>query len=154
MTNYYTGGLPQGTSIVSELDPEHTYRLPPSKTMCFPFRMRRYYQQLVMDLADTTPFENCFIPVIRVWPSKVPVGPSMTGAPNTAINTVNLGPNGFLYNFYLIDEVEEAKRKEASLCQWIRPNVTYWMNVQNLQNKESFFWLRYTFYGPDIVHTE
>lgn len=154
MTKYYAGYLPQGATIVTELEKEHMYVLPPSRTLCFPFKMRRYYNQLVIDAADTTPFESCFIPVIRCWPSEEAAGQSITSQPLASQGTVNLGPNGVKWNFWLLDLVDVSSLEESDINRWIDPNKTYWMNVQNLQNKASFFWLRFTFYGPGGTHVE
>ncbi len=154
MTSYYSGYLPQGASIVSELEPEHRYIIGPSKTLCFPFKMRRYYNQLVVDMADTTPFESCFIPVIRCWPSKEAAGMSMTSQVRASQATVNLGPNGMTWGFWLLDLIDSPEIKEADISTWIEQGTTYWMNVQNLQNKPSYFYLRFTFYGVGITFIE
>lgn len=154
MDTRYQGLLPQGARVINELNDEHTYELPPSMTYCFPFRMRRYYQQLIVDVADTTPFESCFVPVIRSWASEVPVGMSMTAQPLASQGTVNPGPDGVTWNFFLIDMVESSNLIDASIRRWIDPGKTYWMNIQNMQNKKSFFWLRFTFHGVGITHVE
>jgi hypothetical protein len=154
MSTYYSGGLPQGSKIVTTLEKEHYYVLPPSTTLCFPFKMRRYYNQVVVDAADTTPFESCFVPVIRCWPSREPVGISMTAAPVSSQGTINLGPNGCKWNFWVLDQADENNLQEADLYQWIYQNDTYWFMVQNLQNKQAFFFLRFTFHGNGITHVE
>jgi hypothetical protein len=151
---YYSGNLPQGASIAGDLDPRHYYTVGPSKTLCFPFKMRRYYQQLVIDAADTTPFESCFIPVIRCWASREAAGISMSALPNTGLSTVNIGPNGCLWNFYLFDVVSNNQIKESFIRIPIRNDETYWFMVQNLQNKPANFFLRFTFHGNGITHVE
>jgi len=154
MPTYFAGRLPQGSSIVTELNPEHTYMLPASRTLCFPFTMRRYYQQLVIDIADITPFESCFIPVIRCWPSTEASGESMTAQPLASQATVNLGPYGAKWNFHLLDQIDPDGRQPADISKLIKFGETYWMNVQNLQNKTSYFFLRFTFYGAGITYVE
>lgn len=154
MLDYYQGGLPQGAQIRSELDPEHTYEIPGSTILCFPFKMRRHYQQVVIDAADTTRFESCFIPVLRAWPSKEAAGMSITSSPNSALTSVNLGPNGCRWNFWLLDVVAKNDLKEADIYQWINDGTTYWFNIQNLQNKPANFWLRFTFHGAGITFVE
>ena len=154
MSTYYAGGLPQGSSIVTELEPQHYYTIGPSRMQCFPFKMRRYYNQLVIDAADTTPFESCFIPVIRCWASKEAAGPSMTASPNSNLATVNVGPNGVKWNFWVIGAANPDELEESYINAPIDTTSTYWFNVQNLQNKSANFFLRFTFHGNGIKHVE
>jgi hypothetical protein len=154
MSTYYAGNLPQGSSIVYELNPEYTYIANPSRTLCFPFKMRRNYQQLVVELADTTPFENCFIPVVRAWPSTEASGISLTASPRYIQNTINLPPTGVKYNFWLSNEVNQEDLVPASINHAIYFGQQYWMNVQNLQNKTSYFYCKFTFYGKGIEYSQ
>ena len=154
MSKYYSGYLPQGASIVTELEKEHTYAIEPSATLCFPFKMRRYYNQVVIDLADMNPFESCFIPALRCWPSIEAAGTSITAQPLASRGDIVLGPNGTKWNFWLLDLIDISSLEPADINRWIEPDKIYWMNVQNLHNRPGTFWLRYTFYGTDISHVE
>lgn len=154
MPVYFSDQLPQGSSIVSTLNSDHSYTLPASRTLCFPFTMRRYYSQVIIDIADITPFENCFVPSVRCWASTVAAGQSMTADPNSALATVNPGPNGATWNFWLTDQVKTKDIRLADINRAISNGTVYWMNVQNLQNKDSFFFLRFTFHGTDLIHVE
>lgn len=154
MTAYYAGGLPQGASIITELEPRHYYTIGASRISCFPFKMRRYYSQLVIDAADTTPFESCFVPVIRCWASRVAAGQSLTQMPNSNLTTINIGPDGCLWNFWIPQEIDRSDLQEAFVNAPIERDETYWFNVQNLQNKSASFFLRFTFHGNGITHVE
>lgn len=152
MVSYSTQLTPQSTTIITELEPEHMYILPAGMTFCFPFKMRRYYTQVILDLADITPYETCFMPAMRCWPSLDPVGRSITAEPNYAESYVILGPNGVQWNFWLLDK--KPILEEHDINRGIDFDTTYWMNVQNLQNKDHNFWLRFTFYGNGFIHVD
>src|SRR6266702_3195170 len=102
-TIYYSGNLPQTASIIPDLNANHTYCLPKSKILCFPFMMKANYYQVIIDMADTTPFESSFIPGARAWPSIEPAGQSITKTPNSLESSINLMPNGHTWNFWLQD---------------------------------------------------
>ena len=153
MDTYYTGNLPQSTTIVTELNPEHTYILPPSQTLCFPFKMKRDYQQIIVDLADTTPFVSTFIPGSRAWPSEIPASQSITASPYASQASVKLPPSGVKWNFWLL-ELEQPNLDLANINRWVLFDTTYWMNVQNLQNRQSYFYCRFTYYGQGITFEE
>lgn len=153
MNNYYTGQLPQGSIIVRELTKEHTYTLPASKTLCFPFKIQDNYQQVVIDAADTTPFESAFIPGTRAWASKEAAGISITASPYQSQSSPRLYPNGIRWNFW-IPEMNGRTLEPSEINHIVQPNVYYWMNIQNLQNRQSYFFLRFTFYGNGITYEE
>lgn len=146
MTTYYTGNLPQSTSIVTELNSTHTYVLPPSWTMCFPFIMKVNYYQVVIDMANTTPFESAIVPGMRAWPSAEPVGQSITSSPYSSQSSINIQPNGNTWNFWMID-LHNQPLIAAAINHQILGKTTYWMNIKNLQNKENFFFCRFTYHG-------
>ena len=148
-THYYAGGLPQGASIVQELNDEHTYILEPSRTLCFPFKLHYSYNQVVIDLANTTPFQNVYVPGQRCWPSTEPVGSSMTYSPLPTEASINLPPTGVKWNFYLEELYKSPLLKEAVIYKMVEHRVTYWMNVVNLQNKENYFFCRFSYYSPN-----
>jgi len=154
MSTYYSGSLPQGSTIVYELHPEYTYVLNQSQTLCFPFKMRRNYQQLIVELANTTPFQNCFVPSVRAWPSTEASGISITSTPYQSQNTINLPPTGFKYNFWLIDEVDQNNLLPSDVNHFIIFGNQYWINVQNLQNKPSSFFCKFVYYGKNQQWTE
>ena len=100
MKPIYVLGLPQNTSVVNHLNEQHTYALPASHTFCFPFQLVTRWQQVVIDLANTTPFENVFVQGIRAWPSKEAAGQSFTSAPRQTQSSLILPPCGVKWNFY------------------------------------------------------
>lgn len=153
MTTYYIGMLPQGASIVYQRSPEHTYTLPASKTLCFPFKIPQDYNQVVVDAADTTPFESAFIPGSRAWASDQPVGMSLTAAPFQTQSSPRLYPNGVRWNFWL-KELNNKAKEPSEINHIINADQTYYMNIQNLQNRQSYFFLRFTFYGNGVTFAE
>lgn len=149
MKPIYVLGLPQNTSVVNQLNENHTYTLPPSHTLCFPFQLVTRWQQVVIDMANTTPFENVFIPGIRSWPSKEAAGQSFTSSPLQTQANLNLPPSGVKWNFYR-DELDIQYLKDADVKALIKADTIYWMNVQNLQNKANYFFCRFHYYGLGV----
>jgi hypothetical protein len=149
MKPIYVLGLPQNTSVVNHLNENHTYTLPSSHTYCFPFQLVTRWQQVVIDLANTTPFENVFIPGIRSWPSKEAAGQSITSAPRQTEAYLNLPPSGVKWNFYL-NGLDPKIIETADVKTLIFSDTIYWMNVQNLQNKPNYFFCRFHYYGIGV----
>jgi len=150
MPVYYTGTVPQGADIITQLDPSFRYILPASRTSCFAFRLPVGAHQLVIDMANTTPFQNVYIPGIRSWCSTEPAGPSITALPRAGESTINLPPSGAKWNFWLIDLEGQFVLADANIHHWIYGGVIYWMNVQNLQNRDNNFFCRFTYTGPGV----
>lgn len=153
MKTYFTGQLPQNTYIVTRFHHEHTYILPKSVTLSFPFELKTNYYQVVIDVADTTPFENAFISAAKAWPSAETAGPSIVTTPSS-IREINLQPNGVIWNMYLADMKIPPVHREASVNWQIQLNTTYWFNITNLQNRESYFFLRFTYHGTGRTYSE
>lgn len=146
MKTFFTGQLPQNTYIVTKFHPEHTYILPKSVTLCFPFELKTNYYQVVIDTADTTQFEWTFIPGAKAWPSSEAAGQSIITTP-ASITAINLQPNGIIWNMYLAGMTIPPIHKESSVNWQIQLNTQYWFNITNLQNRESSFFLRFTYHG-------
>lgn len=153
MKTYFSGQLPQNTYIVSRLHPEHTYILPKSVTLCFPFELKDNFYQVVIDAADTTQFEWTFIPGAKAWPSTEAANNSMITTPSS-ISIIGLQPNGVIWNMYLAGMTTPPVHREASVNWQIQPLTTYWFNIRNLQNRESSFFLRFTYHGTGRSYTE
>jgi hypothetical protein len=150
MPTYYKGNLPQGVDIVTKLDPSFRYIIPPSRVMSFPFSIRAPTQQVVIDMANTTPFQNVYIPGVRSYASSEPFGISLTSAPRAGEGSINLPPSGAKWNFWLIELEGTITLAEANINHWIYPGTVYYMNVQNLQNRENYFFCRFTYTGPGV----
>lgn len=153
MVTFYSGSLPQGVSIVYEYNPEFTYIVEPTKTLCFPFSIINKWLQVTIELADITPFQNCFIPVLRSWASKEISGISLNNSPRSIQNTINLTPNGVTYTFWLTDAVTDEDRVPSDINAAVYGNQQYWMNIQNLQNKTSNLYCKFTLTGRKITYT-
>lgn len=149
MKPIYVLGLPQNTSVVNQLNENHTYTINASQTLCFPFQLVTRWQQVVIDLASTTPFENVFVPGTRSWPSREAAGSSMTSSPLQTQASINLPPSGVKWNFYR-SEIDPKIICEADIKAEIFPDTIYWMNVQNLQNKPNYFFCRFHYYGLGV----
>jgi len=147
---YYSGGLPQGASIVTQLNEEdYTYTIGPSKTLCFPWYLRPRWHQLVITLANNTPYINVWIPGMRCWPSAEAAGTSITASPRQTQASVNMNPNGVDWNFHIFD-IQQDQLKPANIYHVIKNDVTYWMNIQNLQNSTNYFYCKFHYYGNGI----
>lgn len=154
MVILYSGSVPQGSQIVYEFNPEFTYVVEPAKTLCFPFMIKTTWLQIVIELADITPFQNCFVPVLRSWASKEISGESLTNSPRTIQNTTNLSPYGLKYNFWLPDYVTDENIHPSDINHAVFANTQYWMNVQNLQNKTSNLYCKFTLIGKSLSWTQ
>jgi len=140
MASYYTGGLPEGASIVTEFNPQNTYVSPAGQTLCFPWKLAAG-QQLIISMADNTPFISAFISGVRAWPSREPAGPSITASPNSVQSSVILQLSGIKWGFWSID-LDGQAHEPSDINTWAYPGQTYWMNVQNLKNRDSYFYAR------------
>lgn len=149
MKPIYVLGLPQNTSVVNHLNENFTYTLAPSHTLCFPFRLVTRWQQVVIDMANTSPFISVFVPGVRAWPSIEAAGRSITSAPLQTQANLNLPPSGVKWNFYRPD-LDSSIIHTADITKQIQPDTIYWMNVQNLQNKENYFFCRFSYYGNGV----
>lgn len=146
----FQGPLSQGVDIVLDLDPSYRYILPASRIMSFGFRLPTGAQQLTIDMANTTPFQNVYIPGMRSWASTEPGGSSISISPRASESSINLPPSGAKWNFWLLELQGLVPLEEANVHHWVSPNATYWMNVQNLQNRENYFFCRFTYTGPGV----
>jgi hypothetical protein len=146
MNSSFVPYLPQDADVVTELTKNYTYIIARSRTLCFPWQLTQPYTQLVIDAANTTPWESAFVPGLTVWPSVEAVGPSMTASPYPTQAHINIQPNGTKWLFYIppypLYEVDEP-----NIVKQIKPNTRYWINIKNLQNKDSNFFIRFTYQG-------
>jgi hypothetical protein len=149
MKPIYVPGLPQNTEVVNHLNETHTYTINASATLCFPFHLVTRWQQVVIDLALTTPFENVFVLGVRSWPSSEAAAQSITASPRQSQAYINLPPSGVKWNFYRND-LDPSLIEPADITVPIFGDTRYWMNVQNLQNKLNYFFCRFHYYGLGV----
>lgn len=142
--------LPQGAYIVTRFDPTYQYSLPQSTTYCFPFKLTGNMQQIVVNAAMTTPFENVFIPGVRSWASLEPAGISISASPLQSQQTLTLPPTGVIWDFWSSALNGQIVLAPNNVNSWINPNTLYWFNVQNVQNRPNSFYCRFNFLGPNI----
>ena len=149
MKPIYIPGLPQNTQVVNHLNETHQYTINASSTLCFPFQLVTRWQQVVIDLALTTPFENVFVLGVRSWPSKEAAAQSITASPRQTEAYINLPPSGIKWNFHRQD-LDTTCIHDADISAPIFADTMYWMNVQNLQNRENYFFCRFRYYGIGV----
>lgn len=154
MRKYYSGDLPYNTIIIECLNEDHRYMIQPSQTQCFPFILKPPYTQVVIDLANTTPFENTFIHGLTCWGSSCAAGPSLTTSPSSSLTTINLPQCGVLWNFWSLEYANQQFLEPANINVPISTETVYWMNVQNLQNNVNYFWIRLTYHGVGVIYVE
>jgi hypothetical protein len=106
-------------------------------------------QQIVVNAAMTTQFENVFIPGVRSWASNEPAGISITMVLQSQ-QTLTLPPTGAIWNFWDINLQGQLQLPPSNINGWILPDKLYWFNVQNLQNRPNSFYCRFNFLGPNI----
>lgn len=156
MDKYYVSGLglPQGASIVTHFNKEFYYTIGQGQMLCFPFKLRYSYNQVVIELANTTPYYNVYIPTVRCWPSNTPASQSITSSPYQSQGSPTLPPSGITWNFYSNDLIGSKLIKPAAIQKAIQVKTMYWMNVQNLQNKESYFYCKFNYFSPGAEYKE
>ena len=146
MNSSFAPYLPQDADVVTAFNKNHTYTIARSRTLCFSWQLIQPYTQLTIDAANTTPWESAFVPGLMVWPSTEAVGASMTASPYPTQAHVNIQPNGTKWLFYMtpkplydVDDINIAKQ--------VNQNTNYWINIKNLQNRDSYFFIRFTYQG-------
>jgi hypothetical protein len=107
-------------------------------------------QQVVVNVALTTPFENVFIPGVRSWASAEPSGISLTNSPLQSQQTITLSPTGAVWDFWDISLQKSIDLAPSNVNTWINHNQLYWFNVQNVQNRPNSFYCRFNFLGPNL----
>lgn len=141
--------LPQGAYIVTQFSKTFDYNLPQSTTYCFPFKLTGPIQQIAINAAMTTPFENVFIPGIRSWASRQPAGISITMTLQSQ-QTLTLPPTGVVWDFWDVNLQGQITLTPSNVNGWINHNELYWFNVQNVQNRPNSFYCRFNFLGPNV----
>lgn len=142
--------LPQGAYIITKFDPTYQYNLPQSTTFCFPFKLTGPMQQVTVNAAMTTLFENVFIPGLKSWASIEPAGISITNTPLQSQQTLTLPPTGVIWNFWDVARQAHIELPPSNVNSWIKHGQLYWFNVQNIQNRPNSFYCRFNFIGPCI----
>jgi hypothetical protein len=138
--------LNYGVYIVPGPTPDNHYKLLRSKTLCFPFTLGEYNNILVA--AKQTTYQECYIPFVRMWPSLEPNGNSISASPNAQLSSIKLFGAGFSWNFFDIEMPQlgtQIYSPPVDLNQWISRGAVYFINVQNLQNKDDNFYLKFTY---------
>lgn len=116
--------------------------VPRSQTVCFGFSLATY--DSIKVIANHVSFYDNQQNTVRMWPSNEPNGRSITIAPFSGRESVRLNGDGYVWNFYAIGK-QQYQQADANLNQWIADDTTYFMNVQNLENKDNHFYLKFVY---------
>ena len=127
---------------MKDYNPEHNYAVLASQTQCWPVKLGDYQQVLI------TAVHNGMISnqnnTIRAWLSVDPNGSNvMPPQFGTKLN-VHLTTIGHSWCFYELGlPIENIATADVSYI--INPTVIYYFNIQNLENKQNPYYLRFTF---------
>ena len=81
---------------------------------------------------------------IRMWPATEPNGRSITITPYSGLESIRLNGDGYVWNFYQAGQ-NQYITADAHINQWIDTNKVYFMNVQNLENRDNHFYLKFIY---------
>jgi hypothetical protein len=140
--------LPYGVSIREDLSPDHNYAIPRSQTQCWAVKLGDWQQVQIAAV------HNGFIGnqpwTIRAWLSADPNGSNILPVALGARRAVNLSGIGNKWCFYAY-RLDTALLQEADINFNIDPNHIYYFNLQNLENKDNAYYLRFTYKSHDVT---
>jgi hypothetical protein len=131
--------LPYGVTIVREIAPNDYYTVPRSQTICWPWTLGS--ARSVKIAAQHVSFYNNQQNTVRMWCSLEPNGRSITIAPYAGLESIRLNGDGYVWNFYDVAHPEN-RIDDVNLNQWIDPAQTYFINAQNLENRDNHAYLK------------
>lgn len=134
--------LPYGITIPKERSPEYTYSIPRSQTQCWEVIMADW-QQVRITAVHNSIIGNQNL-TIRAWMSIDPNGPSIIQPISVIPSTVNLTVIGTSWTFYKTDINPEIIEK-SDIVYPIDNGPIHYFNIQNCENKDNSYYLRFTF---------
>jgi len=137
--------LPYGVYIVPCPSPDNHYKIYRGHTLCFPFTLDTYDQ--VLAAAQHTLYYNAQQGTIQMWASVEPNGLSISGT-NSSQSYARLWAAGYTWNFYDLAQPQLGNisyTPPIDLAQGISRGVVYFLNVQNLENRDNNFYLKFTY---------
>ena len=134
--------LPYGTIIVSQPSQDDCYVITQGQVMCFGFTLGN--AKAIKVIGQHVSFYHTQNYTIRMWAALEPNGRSITISPFSGNESVKLNAEGYIWNFYDIN-YPNYQICNANLNQWISNGQTYYFNVQNLENRENHFYLKFVY---------
>lgn len=141
--------LPYGVSIRTDYSEEHNYAIPRSQTQCWPVKLNEFQQVQIMAVHNT--YTQNQQKTIRAWLSVDPNGRNILPAPYGANLNIHLGLIGNSWCFHVIN-MDQLQVLPADVTYTIDPDRQYYFNLQNVENKDNSYYLKFTFakYGSTI----
>jgi hypothetical protein len=134
--------LPYGISIRSDYSEEHNYAIPRSQTQCWPVKLNDFQQVQIMAVHNT--YVQNQQKTIRAWLSVDPNGRNILPSIYGASLNIHLGLIGNSWCFHTVD-IEQSQILPADVKYIIDPNQQYYFNLQNVENKDNSYYLKFTF---------
>ena len=134
--------LPYGVALITETTSNDYYMVPRSQVVCFAWQLGT--NNTVRVIGQHVSFYDNQQNTVRVWASGEPNGRSITMDPNSGLESIRLNGDGYVWNFYSPAHPEN-QTQDANLNQWVDPSQTYFMCVQNLENKDNHFYLKFVY---------
>ncbi len=135
--------LPYGISIRTDYAEEHNYAIPRSQTQCWPVKLNEFQQVLISAVHNGLTKNQQ--KTLRGWLSKDPNGPNVLPAAYGVSLDIHLGLIGNTWCFHIVD-LEQQNKLTADVSYIIDPAQQYYFNIQNLENKDNSYYLKFTFW--------
>jgi len=135
MTNFYDPLLwsaPSGVTIVQETDPEHFYTLQPNETLSMPWGITD--TQFAHITATHQSFWQRQQFTVRAWPSLIPNGNSIIGAPYASQSSLSLQGSPITWDLF---PVNITNIKCGIVNHWVPTNVCLWFNLRNVAGSDN-----------------
>lgn len=134
--------LPYGVTIPKEHNPEHNYSIPRSQTQCWEVIMGDWQQvRIVVSHNNLIGNQNL---TIRAWMSIDPNGPSIIPPLSVIPSTVHVTTIGTSWTFYKTI-VDPSMVEQSDIVYPIGPASIHYFNIQNCENRDNGYYLRFTF---------
>jgi hypothetical protein len=134
--------LPYGISIRTDYEEQHNYAIPRSQTQCWPVKLDDFQQVLI------TAVHNTYVQnqqnTLRAWLSIDPNGSNVLPAAYGVNLNIHLGLIGNSWCFHIVN-IDNAHVLPANVTYIIEQTKQYYFNVQNVENKDNSYYLKFTF---------
>jgi hypothetical protein len=140
--------IPYGVNLKLRESRDHNYEIYRSQVDSFPFILTGEFEQIIV-AGQHTAYANTQNWSISMWASEEPNGISITTAfPN--VSEPRLSAAGFVWNLFdntnpSLANVPKSYVRRIDYSQPIAKNKIYYWNVQNLENKNNAYYLRFIF---------